>query len=81
MTFRERVLRVVEAAQRPLSSREIAVEVGLTRIQTISALGALYNYGRITRIGSKSSSMWMRLQAPRTACPLQAAMQGWMRKR
>ena len=80
MTFRGRVLQVLEGAQRPLSSREIAAEVGLTRIQVISALGALYDHGRITRLGSKSASMWVRLQAPSAHCPLQAVMRGWGRR-
>lgn len=57
-TYRMRVLSVVEVANEPLTGREIAKAASLTYKQTIDALNALYNYGRVHRHGRKFMARW-----------------------
>lgn len=57
-TYRARVLRVVNASPDWLRSTDIAKRTGLTYLQTIFALNALYNAELIARHGRKSTARW-----------------------
>lgn len=56
--LRERVLKIVDASKVPLTGREIAARAGLQYKQTIDALDALYNHGRVHRHGKKLKTRW-----------------------
>lgn len=71
-TYRMRVLSIVESAVLPLTGRDIAKQCGLAYKQVIDALNALYNHGKVSRIGRKMSSMWSRAQQPPQHNPLDA---------
>lgn len=60
-TYRMRVLAVVEAASDALTGHEIAIDSCLSYKQTIDALNALYNYGRVQRYGHKFTARWGRV--------------------
>ena len=57
-TYRARVLRVVNASPDWMKATDISRRTGLTYLQTIFALNALYNSGRVARDGRKSGSRW-----------------------
>ena len=57
-TYRSRVLRVVNASPDWMLARDIAKRTGLTYLQTIFALNALFNSGSIARHGRKSTARW-----------------------
>lgn len=56
--LREKVIKVVEATNKLLTGREIAVRARLEYKQTIDALDALYNTGRVQRYGKKMLTKW-----------------------
>jgi hypothetical protein len=64
-TLRCRVLAVIDAAPSPLTGQEIALAAGLSYRQTIDALNALYNAGKIERVGRKSTARWQRVTPPK----------------
>jgi predicted Rossmann fold nucleotide-binding protein DprA/Smf involved in DNA uptake len=61
-TLRCRVLAVIEQSPTQLTGKEIAQATGTSYRQTIDALNALYNAGKIERIGRKATARWRRLQ-------------------
>ena len=58
VTYRARVLRVLNASHGWMTARDIAQACGLTYHQTLFALNALLNAGHIARHGKKSTSQW-----------------------
>ncbi|QOJ19499.1 MAG: hypothetical protein HRU77_01585 [Gammaproteobacteria bacterium] len=60
--LRDKVLAVVNDSPVKLTGIEIAKRAGLDYKQTIDALDALNNYGRILRIGKKFNTRWMRIE-------------------
>lgn len=60
-TYRQRVLDTIQAAGACLPGFEIAQRSGLTYRQTVDALGALLDQGRIERHGRKFSARWCPL--------------------
>lgn len=60
--LRTKVLKVVEATKKHLTGREIAKRARLEYKQTIDALDALYNAGRVQRHGKKFLTMWSRVE-------------------
>lgn len=69
VTYRARVLRVLNASRNWNKASDIANAAGLTYHQTIYALNALLNAGHIARIGRKSTAQWgsISLQSNPTA--------------
>jgi hypothetical protein len=63
-TYRTRVLAVIASSSHPLTGNEIAVAANLDYKQTIDALNALYNYGRVNRTGRKFMARWRRVPPP-----------------
>lgn len=63
--YRAIVLDVVESATEFRTARNIAATAGLTYPQTIFALLALFNNGKIARQGSKFTAMWGPLRLER----------------
>lgn len=57
-TYRSRVLRVVNATPDWTTARDIAQRTGLSYLQAVFALNALYNAGAIARQGRKSTARW-----------------------
>lgn len=57
-TLRCRVLAVIETADTALTGAAIADRAGLSYRQTVDALNALYNAGKIERIGRKFTARW-----------------------
>jgi hypothetical protein len=68
-TLRCRVLAVIEASPTQLTGKEIAKAAGASYRQTIDALNALYNAGKIERTGRKFTARWGRVQ-PQEQNPL-----------
>lgn len=66
-TYRMRVLAVVESSPHALTGREIALAACMSYKQTIDALNALYNYGKVQRHGRKFMARWSRV-LPRQHC-------------
>lgn len=66
-TYRMRVLAVVESSPHALTGREIALAACMSYKQTIDALNALYNYGKVQRHGRKFMARWSRVQ-PQQHC-------------
>ena len=60
-TYRMRVLAVVESSPHALTGREIALSARMSYKQTIDALNALYNYGKVQRTGRKFMARWSRV--------------------
>lgn len=60
-TYRMRVLAVVESSPHALTGREIALAACMSYKQTIDALNALYNYGKVQRHGRKFMARWSRV--------------------
>lgn len=58
LVIRESVLKVVLESRVPLKGREIAKQAGLDYKQTIDALDALHNTGKIFRHGKKLKTTW-----------------------
>lgn len=58
VTYRARVLRVLNASHGWMHARDVAKACGLTYHQTIYALNALLNAGHVARLGRKSTSQW-----------------------
>ena len=69
VTYRARVLRVINASHGWMHASDIANAAGLTYHQTIYALNALLNAGHIARLGRKSTAQWgsISLQSNPTA--------------
>ena len=63
-TLRCRVLAVINASDTHMTGREIAAQAGVSYRQTIDALNALYNAGKIDRQGYKSTARWGKVRAP-----------------
>lgn len=61
LILRVRVLDVVNDSPVKLTGREIAKRACLEYKQTIDALNALNNHGKIQRIGKKFNTRWIRL--------------------
>ena len=66
-TYRLRVLAVVESSAHALTGRQIALAACMSYKQTIDALNALYNYGKVQRTGKKFVARWSRVQ-PQQQC-------------
>lgn len=60
ITVRSRVLAVIETAPDPLCGIQVAAIAGLTYKQTIDALNALHNLGKVSRDGRKFTARWTR---------------------
>lgn len=60
VVLRQLVLRVVNDSPVKLTGREIAKRAGLQYKQTIDALDALHNHGKVKRVGKKFNTRWMR---------------------
>lgn len=58
LTYRARVLAVLNASPHWLTARTIAQDSGLSYDQTIFALNALLNCEAIARQGKKSTARW-----------------------
>jgi hypothetical protein len=58
MTLRHRVLVVIQESDINLTGAEVAKRAGVSYRQTIFALNALYNMGRIARTGRKFTARW-----------------------
>lgn len=61
-SLRQTVFAFIQAADRPVTAREIAGGLGIGYKRVVDALSALYNYGRIRRCGRKYSARWARLE-------------------
>lgn len=61
-TLRCRILAVIDASPTHLTGKEIAQATGVSYRQTIDALNALYNAGKIERSGRKFTARWGRVQ-------------------
>lgn len=61
LTYRMRVLAVVEASPNARTGQEIAQAARMSYKQTIDALNALYNYGKVQRTGKKFMARWSRV--------------------
>ena len=61
ISYRVRVLAVVEASPCWMTGKQIAEATGLTYKQAIDALNALNNMERIARTGRKFTARWGRL--------------------
>lgn len=58
LTYRARVLAVLNASHDWMLAADVASQTGLTYHQTIFALNALLNMGAIARQGKKSTARW-----------------------
>lgn len=63
-TLRCRVLAVIQDADADLTGAEIAQRAGLSYRQAVDALNALYNAGKIERIGRKFTARWQIARPP-----------------
>lgn len=61
IVIRAKVLKVVEATKKQLTGREISIRARLEYKQTIDALDALFNTGRVQRYGKKMLTKWGRI--------------------
>lgn len=78
-TYRARVLAVIDSAQTCLTGSDIASRSGLTYRQTVDALGALHDQGRIERHGRKFSARWCPI-TPQQPNPMAALEAIWRQK-
>lgn len=75
-------MSVLEQSATPLTGREVARLSGLTYRQSIDALNALYNLGRIQRHGKKLKSSWQAKRPtddPPAAQTLEAAIRAFFK--
>ena len=81
LTYRQRVQSVIESAQACLTGHDIATRTGLTYRQTVDALNALVNQGRISRTGRKYTARWCPVAPPppNPAADLDAAIRRFFR--
>lgn len=63
-TLRCRVLATMQDADTALTGSAIAQRAGLSYRQTIDALNALYNAGKIERTGRKFTARWQVVKPP-----------------
>lgn len=63
-SLRQIVQEAIEASAAVLSAEQLAERTGLTYKQTIDALNALHNTGRIVRHGRKFSARWGAVPPP-----------------
>lgn len=72
MTIRQRVLAVIQHADKDslLTGAQIALTAGVSYQQTIFALNALLDSGRIERVGRKFTARWRRVQPRHDAIAL-----------
>lgn len=61
LTYRMRVLAVVESSPNALTGRDIAQAACMSYKQAIDALNALCNYGKVQRHGRKFTARWSRV--------------------
>lgn len=59
-SFRDRVLQVLDESLLPMTGAQVAHFSGLTYKQTIDALDALYDLGKVEREGRKFTAKWER---------------------
>lgn len=81
-TYRMRVLAVIDASDACHAGRDLAKATGLTYRQTIDALNALNNMGKVARTGRKFTARWCRVPQPLVENPvitLERAFQGFFR--
>lgn len=64
-SYRSRVLKVLDGTDKPLTGAQISVEARLSYKQTIDALNALYNHGKVGRTGRKYWARWEKAK-PKT---------------
>jgi len=65
-TIRLRVLEVLDCASSPMTGVQISNQSGLTYKQTIDALNALFNHGKIERNGRKYWARWEKAKPKST---------------
>lgn len=58
-TKRAQIMRVLEAATRPLTGIEVARAAGIPYKPTIDALQALMAFEKVVRVGSKFNARWL----------------------
>jgi predicted Rossmann fold nucleotide-binding protein DprA/Smf involved in DNA uptake len=63
-THRVRVLTVIQSTEGWITGQQVAALTGLTHKQTVDALNALNNAGKVARIGRKFTAKWGRIVAP-----------------
>jgi predicted Rossmann fold nucleotide-binding protein DprA/Smf involved in DNA uptake len=81
-TFRMRVLAVIDAADACFTGQQLAQATGLTYRQTIDALNALNNMGKVARTGRKFTARWCKVPPQPSNTPamvLEMAMRGFFR--
>lgn len=61
-SYRARVLKVLDGIDKPLTGAQISVEARLSYKQTIDALNALYNHGKVGRTGRKYWARWEKVR-------------------
>lgn len=69
LTYRMRVLAVVNNTDQFFSGQQIAQLAGLTHKQTIDALNALNNMAKVARVGRKFTARWGRIPPVLDECP------------
>lgn len=62
VSYRARVLNVLDGTDTPLTGAQISVEARLSYKQTIDALNALYNHGKVGRTGRKYWARWEKVR-------------------
>lgn len=62
VSYRARVLNVLDGTDKPLTGAQISVEARLSYKQTIDALNALYNHGKVGRTGRKYWARWEKVR-------------------
>ena len=79
--YRTMVLAVVNGAHDSQCGKDIAALSGLTYRQTIDALNALHNLGKVRRTGRKFTARWSRLPLSTThsAHALEQAFRGFFK--
>ena len=69
ITYRAAVLRIVQASEQCQTGQAIAQATGLSYRQTVDALNALLNAGKIRRQGRKYTARWCRILPDPTERP------------
>lgn len=81
-TYRQKVLAVVDSTDGFLTGQQIADAARLTYRQTIYALNALHNAGKIARHGRKFTARWGKTPeqpAKNSALALEQAFRGFFK--
>lgn len=81
VTLRCRVLAVIRESDTTLTGAEIARRAGVSYRQTIFALNALYNAGKIAREGRKFTARWCSVEAKPSPPPAFVLLEQFFRRR